>query len=517
MSPATRVLAACSIAVLGLGSLVAASGPAHAAVACVDTGGTGDFNGDGVADQVAGDPGATVSGRAKAGRIDVRYGKAGGGFGSSTTIAQGSAQAGGTAETNDGFGQTLAVGFVDGDKCADVVVGTPGENLGEFTDVGQVEILFGGPDGLGSGRAPKTISGNGFAGPRSSGSRYGAALALASDIDRNGAGETGRERYAQLAIGVPGLPVGGRARAGGVVLLSFDDTATTDKSLFVSQDTAGVTGVAEAGDAFGSSLVFGSGLSGACTNAIRPCQDLMVGVPGENEGAGAVELLVSPLTAAQVEGDTLSQATPGVAGAAEAGDEFGAALAVGREPATLVPWVAVGIPGEDVGKAKDAGSVQLLRFGDKDILNTVVGQDSKGISGTAEAGDRFGASVAIGSVQHDFIELSLAAGVPGEDVGDLKDVGGVAGIVFTTSGARGSDDVFVTQDSTGVPGKAEAGERFGSVLADRGTLRLGVPDDKGYPAGAVFDLTWDTLFGLSTKAGTAWTVSGGSRFGAAIG
>jgi FG-GAP repeat len=111
--------------------------------------------------------------------------------------------------------------------------------------------------------------------------------------------------------------------------------------------------------------------------------DLAVGVPVENENAGAVNVLYGTgggLTGAG--GQLFTQ----VGGAVEAGDEFGAQLANGdfndNGPADL----AAAAPAEDVGSVFDAGVVSVL-YGAGGGLTTSGGQlftqNSPGVPGGA--------------------------------------------------------------------------------------------------------------------------------------
>ena len=56
---------------------------------------------------------------------------------------------GGANETGDHFGASLAVGDVDGDGCADLAIGVPGEDAG----AGRVVVLFGSATGIDSTRS----------------------------------------------------------------------------------------------------------------------------------------------------------------------------------------------------------------------------------------------------------------------------------------------------------------------------------------------------------------------------
>ncbi|MFI9048449.1 FG-GAP repeat protein [Streptomyces sp. NPDC053427] len=79
------------------------------------------------------------------------------------------------------------------------------------------------------------------------------------------------------------------------------------------------------------------------------------------KGAGAVTVLYgSPHGVDASRRTTLSQNSPGVPGAAEAGDLFGAALAVGDFDSDGFADLAVSAPNEDVSGDVDGGTVQIL-------------------------------------------------------------------------------------------------------------------------------------------------------------
>ena len=58
----------------------------------------------------------------------------------------------GAAEAGDLVGSSLAAGDFDGDGCADLAIGAPGEDLGRRTDAGEVTLVFGSRGGLGDAR-----------------------------------------------------------------------------------------------------------------------------------------------------------------------------------------------------------------------------------------------------------------------------------------------------------------------------------------------------------------------------
>ncbi|MFF8657307.1 esterase [Streptomyces huasconensis] len=101
-------------------------------------------------------------------------------------------------------------------------------------------------------------------------------------------------------------------------------------------------------------------------------EDVLVGAPGAtvsgHKGAGLVTVQYgSTRGIGTTNVDRFSQATAGMAGAAEAGDAFGKALATGDLDADGYDDAIVGIPGEDLGDQADAGGVAVL-WGSKDGL-----------------------------------------------------------------------------------------------------------------------------------------------------
>lgn len=150
---------------------------------------------------------------------------------------------------------------------------------------------------------------------------------------------------------------------------------------------------------------------------------LVIGIPGlDSEGGlndtGRVHILLRSNDGVWFQKRMYDQASPGVPGALEAGDAFGSALAVGYFDDDDNADLAIGSPGEAVGDLAGAGSVTVLYGEDTgiDTLRTLlVHQDSVGVATTAEAGDRFGASLASGDFLKDGYD-DLVIGVPGEDL-----------------------------------------------------------------------------------------------------
>ena len=113
----------------------------------------------------------------------------------------------------------------------------------------------------------------------------------------------------------------------------------------------------------------------------------------------------------------------------------------------------VGIDGEDTGKVKNAGNVVVLTYaGGQRFTGTGFGQNSARVADKAETGDRFGASVAIG-------RGLVAVGVPGE-----QKQGGLVQL-FSVSGSKVKPLTAIDQNSSGVPGAGERYNRFGEEVA----------------------------------------------------
>jgi hypothetical protein len=112
---------------------------------------SGDFNGDGADDLAVGVPFEDLGGTADAGFVNVLYGRRFFGLDApgNQSFDQDSAGLTSTAaETDDRFGQTLAVGDFNGDGRDDLAVGVPLEDIGSTSDAGIVQILYGSEGGI---------------------------------------------------------------------------------------------------------------------------------------------------------------------------------------------------------------------------------------------------------------------------------------------------------------------------------------------------------------------------------
>ncbi|MEM7048861.1 MAG: FG-GAP repeat protein [Acidobacteriota bacterium] len=216
-------------------------------------------------------------------------------------------------------------------------------------------------------------------------------------------------------------------------------------------------------------------------------------------------------------------------GAAEAGDGFGGALAVGDFDGDGRLDVAIGAPGEQVGSAVEAGTV-FVRYGSADGLGSgdsaVFDQGLSGLLDDAETGDRFGEALAAGNFNGD-VYTDLAIGVPGETFGAADGAGAVHVLYGGAGGLSTNGDQVWQQNSTGIEDLAERDDGFGSALAVGNfdddaydDLVIGVPGED-----VVFTLDAGAVAVLFGSAGGIAAVDDvlltndpqvGDRFGAAL-
>jgi hypothetical protein len=464
------------------------------AVAQVTTPGP-DFNNDGFGDLAVGVPGESVGAVSGAGAISVLYGSSGGLAGDGQVLTQDTAGVPGISEADDNFGAALVAGNVNGDGFADLAVGAPGEDLAE-ADAGAVTILFGSSGGIGGAGAQLLTQGN---------PEIGDSFGFSMDIGDFGGGD-------ELVVGAPGETVGAAAAAGAVS--QIDDPAGTPSEQLLYQGVGGLAGTPESDDLFGWAIVSND------FNDSDGIDSLAVGAPGEDigavSGAGAVNVRYAPGFGQPFGLTLLTQDRP------ETDDGFGSALAEGflAESDGTVD-LAVGAPGETVGGAGGAGAVSVVKNDDTGFLATgtqVFYQGFAGVPGTAETGDGFGSALAVGGFGRD--TAGLAVGVPGEDIGAVRN----AGALNVLYGLDGVGTELLTQADAA--GTVESDDAFGAalsrpfnheddVLEDLGVGAPGETVGGRLAAGAGSVLFGDATDGLGGGGGSQFFYQGVSGLGGA--
>jgi hypothetical protein len=333
-----------------------------------------------------------------------------------------------------------------------------------------------------------------------------AAGSLQADFNDDG--------FIDLAVGVPGEAIGAAVSAGAVdVLYGSADGLTGSGSRAFWQGAGGAGGVLETGDGLGESPAAGDFDNDGFA-------DLAVGAPFEGVGAagdaGAVNVLYGSAAGLTGSGSRqFWQGTGGAAGTAETLDQFGAALAVGDFDNDGFADLAVGVPGEDIGSASDAGAVSVL-YGSADGLtgsgSRAFWQGAGDAAGSLEAGDGLGASLAAGDFNDNGFS-DLAAGAPGEDVARFEDAGAFNTLYGSADGLTGAGSQVFSQATTGMAAFPDLFDAFGFALAvgdfdDNGIadLAIGSPfDDGAGPADAGFvNVVYGSAAGLTTSGSQAF-------------
>lgn len=198
--------------------------------------------------------------------------------------------------------------------------------------------------------------------------------------------------------------------------------------------------------------------------------DAVVGDPSATVGgllqAGRIIVLYGDSDGLVAEGarDVLWQGEAGVTGVAETGDRFGTALAVADLDCDDFTDLVVGTPLEDISGQADSGYVQVLWGGVSGlaISDSATAYTQVDFGQAVVAGDQFGYTVdAVEDVGQGGTPtpnaFALAIGVPGANVDGHNNAGAIA---VEAAYDGGSESFWITQETDGIPGAAEAGDRF---------------------------------------------------------
>jgi hypothetical protein len=350
---------------------------------------------------------------------------------------------------------------INGDGDDDLMVGAPGDRISDRKGAGSVTVMpVTGGKPTGSGNTLWSQDRFGVGDVANAGERMGQAVSC-GDFDGDG--------YDDVAVGVPdNTPSTGVAA--GAVNVFYGSSGGLGESEIYRQGESGLGEASDGGDGFGTALASGD-FDG------DGYEDLAIGVPGENvaslPGSGRITVLYGSSGGLRTAGNiSWSQKKPGIAGSPQQGDGFGSSLAAGDFDGDGHSDLAVGVPGEDVGAADDAGVVQVF-FGSRSKGLTIPGNisldhDEPGIAGEAGSGDSLGVALAAGSVDGDAYD-DLVAGAPGYDVSATNAGGTLHYFPGSKSGPSATGDRLLNLDSANVTGAAKTGDALG-VSVDIGDI-----------------------------------------------
>ncbi|MGW8374806.1 FG-GAP and VCBS repeat-containing protein [Streptomyces sp. ODS28] len=414
---------AASSGVLAAGLMTAGAGPASAAGSGKSPSGKssspsgirGDFNGDGYGDV------ATYA-SLKSGRVTVLYGSAQGRLGGGRAdLGQHSPGVPGDDGDSDNFGSALTAGDFDEDGYSDLGVGVPGRIADGQEAFGGVTLLWGSSSGLRDGSTPDT----GTPADTDPDHAVGRALA-AADFDGDGhldlatthnegvrviKGPLTRAGRNAGVSDVPGLHgwsqelrAGDMNGDGRADLVAETEKAADPEWRAAAQWAAGrSTGLSSFVDVPG--VPAGDGYPGSSQTALGDIDhDGKADLAAADPKSGRVAVVYG--SASGPGGGrpsvTLTQDTEGVPATDEPGDKFGLGLAIGDTDGDGYGELAVGAPGETLGRGsravKEAGAVTVLRgtaegVSTKDALYFT--ENSEGVPGHAERGDDFGTELVL--------------------------------------------------------------------------------------------------------------------------
>lgn len=364
----------------------------------------------------------------------------------------------GTAEAGDRFGSDLTAADLDGDGYTDLVVGSPGEDVGGARDVGRRTVLWGSVGGLvaaavvGEGRAATRagdFDGDGHLdlatayetryGPISRTgvpARTGPLVDLDVRVYAMAAGDVDGDGRTDLVVssGSWDSDDGGTVPPPRLQLLRGTKDGLVAGPLIAAADTVSADSIA-LGDVdhdghqdvvFGRSTATGGGLVGV--------------VRGTADGFAARATLIG-------------QDTPGVPGTGRAATASAPTSPSAMSPVTDTPTSSPGCPARTTPDGPTAGTFAVLRGSRTGLSGSAVqvfSQNTAGVPGTAESGDAFGGRTAV-------VGGHVVVSAPKENAGS----GGVWVFAGTASGITATGSVSYGPHTLAAP---ESGAQLGAAF-----------------------------------------------------
>ncbi|WP_432020204.1 FG-GAP-like repeat-containing protein [Streptomyces sp. 1222.5] len=402
---------AAAAALIGAFTVPLAAGTASAGEAAAPV--REDFNGDGFQDLAVAAPAAKVGGHTWAGYLAISYGSANGlGPARTTVITQDTPGVPGISADNSGFGYELFPRDLDGDGITDLAVATheyqPAGNIG-----GSVIILWGrttGMSGTGAVRVPAPAN------------AFVSQDITAGDFDGDGHTDLflsdGEDYDVRTVLYGPFGRDGAPAREQQLTVFSTDNTI--------------------------------------CSTAA-----------GDFNGDGVDDLATFYVYEDHAEGGKLWLGTKQGLSTVPQRLNSANATAVGDFDKDGYADLATRVyPNGETYLDEDPGTIKIYYgspTGPSTTRTRTITQETSGVPGTSEKGDRFGARLSAGDANGDGY-ADLAVGVPGEAIGTVAKAGSVVLLKGGRSGLTGTGAQAFHQDTPGVPGAVEKGDLFGGSL-----------------------------------------------------
>jgi hypothetical protein len=330
---------------------------------------------------------------------------------------------------------------------------------------------------------------------------FGHAVALSADGTTLAVGAYGEDSN---ATGINGDQTNDSASGSGAVYVFTRSGGTWSQQAYVKASNT------DAGDYFGGTVALSSDGNMLAVGAIGEDSNA-TGINGDQtnnsaSGSGAVYVFTRS-------GATWSQQAYVKASNAEAGDNFGGALALSANGTVLAVGAknessnATGINGDQTDNSASAsGAVYILSR-----AGTTWSQRAYVKGSNTEAVDYFGWAVALSSDGYTLAvgarnESSNASGIGGDQTNDSISGSGAV-YVFSRSGTAWSQQAYVKASNPG------AGDFFGDAVAlssDGNTLAVGAEWESSNATGINGDQTDNSASGFGavyvfTRSGTAWS------------